>query len=166
MLPDWVNYPGLELWRFVNLALFILLGIFFLRSKISKALSARGEAIRQELQAAQSERESALAKRDEADSLLGRVDEDIAAVHLRAQEEAKSERERQAAAAEREIEKLKQQGQRDMEAAAKLARKQLRQYLATRSIDFARDSIQRQMRPEDDTALIKENIGDFRRTTV
>jgi F0F1-type ATP synthase membrane subunit b/b' len=67
---------------------------------------------------------------------------------------------------EREIEKLKQQGQREIETADKLARKQLRQYFAKRSVDVARESIRQRMRPEDDTALIRENIGDLRRTTV
>ena len=166
ILPEWVNYPGLEVWRFVNLAIFVALGIFLLRKKISQVMLARGEAIRQELLTAKSERERALAKRDEAESLLGRVDEDVRAVHEQAQAEAKAERERQAAAAEREIQKLRQQGQREMETAAKLARKELRQHFAKRSVEFARDSLQQQMRPEDDMALIRENIGDLRRTTV
>jgi F0F1-type ATP synthase membrane subunit b/b' len=165
-LPEWVNYPGLELWRFVNLAIFVGLGIYFLRSKISQAMLARGEAIRQEFLAARKERELALAKRDEAESLLTGVDADVQAVHEQAKAEAKAERERQTAATDREIEKLRLQGQREMETAAKLARKQLRQHFAKRSIEFARESIQHQIRPEDDTALIKENIGDLRRTTV
>jgi F0F1-type ATP synthase membrane subunit b/b' len=64
------------------------------------------------------------------------------------------------------MEKLKQQSQREMETAGKLARKELQQYLANRSIELARESVRTRMRPEDDTALIKENIGDLRRTTV
>lgn len=165
-LPEWLNYPGLEFWRFLNLAIFLGLGIFFLRSKISQKLATRREAIQQELAAAHAERERALAKLGEADNLLSRLDDDIRVVHEQAQEEAKQERQRLAAATEREIEKLKQQGQREMENAAKLARKELRQYFAQRSVDFARQSIQHQMRPEDDTALIRENIGDLRRTTA
>jgi hypothetical protein len=53
-----------------------------------------------------------------------------------------------------------------MESADKLARKELRQFLAQRSVELARESVRVQMRPEDDTLLIKENIGDLRRTTV
>ena len=40
------------------------------------------------------------------------------------------------------------------------------QDLAQRSVELARESVRGQMRPEDDTLLIKENIGDLRRTTV
>ena len=163
---EWFNYPGLEVWKFLNLAIFTAAGIFVLRKPISQALSARRGAIQQELITAQQERERALAKVAEADSLLGRLHEDVRAVQKQAAEEAKAERERLAAGTAREMEKLKQQSQREIDMAGKLARKELRQFLAQRSIELARESVRSQMRAEDDTALIKENIGDLRRTTV
>jgi F-type H+-transporting ATPase subunit b len=163
---EWFNYPGLEIWKFLNLAIFTAAGIYVLRKPISAALAVRRESIQQELIAAQTEREQALARVTEADDLLSRVDEHVSAIHKQAQQEAKSERERLAASAVNEIEKLKQQAQRETEAADKLARKQLRQFLAQRSVELARASVRSQMRPEDDTLLIKENIGDLRRTTV
>jgi len=163
---EWFNYPGLEMWKFLNLAIFTGAGIFVLRKPISQALLARRAAIRQELDAAQQERERGLAQIAEVDSLLNRLHEDVRAVHKQADEEARAERERLAASTEREMEKLKQQSQREVDTAGKLARKQLRQFLAQRSIELARESVRNQMRPEDDTALIKENIGDLRRTTV
>jgi F0F1-type ATP synthase membrane subunit b/b' len=97
---------------------------------------------------------------------LGRLDDDVRTVETQAREEAKSERQRIATSTEREIEKLKQQAQREMESADKLARKQLRQFLAEKSVQVARESIRTQIRPEDDTALIRESIGELRRTTV
>jgi F-type H+-transporting ATPase subunit b len=137
-----------------------------LRKPINRALLARRDAIQQELVTAQQERDQALARVAEADSLLGRLDEDVRAVQKQANEEAALEKQRIAASTEREIEKLKQQAQREMETADKLARKELRQFLAEKSVQMARESIRTQMRPEDDTALIRENIGELRRTTV
>lgn len=163
---SWFNYPGLELWKFLNLAIFTAAAIFVLRKKINEALLARRDAIRQELLAAQTERERALARVAEADDLLTRLDEHVGALHKQATQEAKAERQRLAEAAAREQEKLKQQAQREIETANKLARKQLRKFLATRSVELARESVRSQMRPEDDTLLIKESIGDLRRTTV
>ena len=163
---EWANYPGLELWKFLNLAIFTTAAIFVLRKKINESLLARRDAIKQELVAAQQERERALAQVAEAENRLSRLHEDVRAVHKQADEEAKSERDRIAAATAREMEKLKQQSQREVETAGKLARKELRQFLAQRSIELARESVRNQMSPEDDTALIKENIGDLRRTTV
>lgn len=163
---EWFNYPGLELWKFLNLAIFTTAAIFVLRKKINEALLARRDAIKQELVAAQQERERALALVAQADNRLSLLHEDVRTVHKQADEEARSERERLAAATAREMDKLKEQSQREIETAGKLARKELRQFLAQRSIELARESVRNQMRPEDDTALIRENIGDLRRTTV
>ena len=163
---EWYNYPGLELWKFANLAIFTALGIYILRKPINQALLARREAIQKEVITAQNERDQALARVAEADSLLTRLDDDVRKVQEQAREEATSERQRLAASTEREIEKLKQQAQREMETANKLARKELRQFLAEKSVQMARESIRTQMRPEDDTVLIRESIGELRRTTV
>ena len=163
---SWFNYPGLELWKFLNLAIFTAAAIYVLRKKINEALLARRDAIQQELLAAQTERERALARVAEAEDLLTRLDEHVGTLHKQATQEAKAERQRLSEATAREQEKLKQQAQREIETANKLARKQLRQFLATRSVELARESVRSQMRPEDDTLLIKESIGDLRRTTV
>jgi F-type H+-transporting ATPase subunit b len=163
---EWLNYPGLEAWKFVNLAIFLAIAIFFLRRKVNEALLARRESIRQELIAAQKERERAFAKVAEADSLLSRLEADIETVHEQARQEAESERKRLADSAEREMEKLKQQAVREVETAAKIARKELRKYLAQRSVELARENVRRQMKPEDDINLIIQNIGELRRTTA
>jgi len=162
----WLNYPGLELWKFVNLAIFVGLLMIFLRSKINQRLLARRESIQQELVAAKTEREQALAKLAEAESLLSRLNDDVRTVHQQANQEAEQERKRLAAGTERELEKLKQQAQREIERADKIARKELREYLAKRSIELARTSLRDRMSAEDDTLLIKESIGELRRTTV
>ena len=163
---EWFNYPGLELWKFLNLAIFMLGAIYVLRKPISQALSSRRAAIQQELITAQEERDLAHARVAEADRLLGRLDDDVRTVEQQARDEAKSERQRIATSTEREIEKLKQQAQREIETAGKLARKELRQFLAQKSVQMARESIRTQMRPEDDAALIRQSIGELRRTTV
>ena len=162
----WLNYPGLELWKFVNLAIFVGAGMYFLRKRINQRLLARRDAIQQELVAARTEREQALAKLADAESLLSRLDDDVRTVHQQANQEAEQERKRLAAGTERELEKLKQQAQREIERADKIARKELREYLAKRSIELARASLRDRMSPEDDTLLIKESIGELRRTTV
>lgn len=163
---DWFNYPGLELWKFLNLAIFLVAAVYVLRKPINQALLSRREAIQQELVTAQQERDRAHARVAEADSLLSRLDDDVRAVDEQAQQEAKSERQRIATSTERELEKLKQQAQREVETAGKLARKELRQFLAEKSVQMARESIRTRMRPEDDAALISESISELRRTTV
>jgi F0F1-type ATP synthase membrane subunit b/b' len=165
-LEQYFNYPGLELWKFLNLAVFTAAAIWVLRKPINAALLARRGAIQQELLDAQNVRERALAQLTEANDLLSRLDDDVRTVREQARQEAESERQRVAAATTAEMEKLKEQAQREIDRAARLARKELRQHLAKRSVELAGESIRNQMRPEDDTLLIKENIGELRRTTV
>lgn len=165
-LPAWMNYPGLEFWKFFNLFVFIGVMAYVLRRKISEALAGRRDAIKQELVDAQQRRERALAQVAEADTLLNRLDADKQSIREHAQQEARSERERLAAATKRELEKLEQQARREMETADKIARKQLRQFFANRSIEVARRTVSSQLKPEHDVLLISESIGELRRTRV
>ncbi|HKS10630.1 MAG TPA: hypothetical protein VJS13_13860 [Pyrinomonadaceae bacterium] len=160
------NYPGLELWKFLNLAIFLAVGIYILRRPISEALGARREAIKKELVQAQEQKALAVAKMAEADSLLSRVDADVRAVTEQSRKEAESEKERVAAAATREIEKLKQQAEREMDNAAKVARKSLRQFLAQKSVEVARERVRGEISPEADRRLIEDSIGELRRARV
>src|ERR1044072_9624501 len=50
---EWYNYPGLELWKFANLAIFPGVGIYILRKPISQALQSRRGAVKQQLITAQ-----------------------------------------------------------------------------------------------------------------
>jgi len=164
--PDWFNYPGLEIWKFLNLAIFTAGAIYVLRRPISAALATRRDAIKQELSQAHQQKARALDKLAEADSLLSRLGADVRSVHDQSLQEAEAERQRVAAATAREIEKLKQQAEREIATADKAARKQLRQFFAKRSIDVARDTVRAQMRPEDDRQLIENGIGELRRARL
>ena len=165
-LPWWFNYPGLEVWKFLNLAIFTIAMIYVLRRPISDALANRRDAIKQELVDAEAKRTRAMEEMVKAQAQLDHLDADIASVRENVQKEAESERQRLADATRRELEKLKQQAQREIDTADKVARKQLRRFFAMKSIDVARKSIQVQMRPEDEALLIKESIGELRRTRV
>lgn len=162
----WYNYPGLELWKFINLAIFTGVAIYILRKPISAALATRRDAIRQELIQAQEQKAQAVAKMTEAESLLSRLDVEVRTINEHARQEAESERQRVIASTAHEIDKLKQQAEREIETADKVARKELRQFLAQRSVEVARANVRGRMKPEDDRALIEESIGELRRARV
>jgi F0F1-type ATP synthase membrane subunit b/b' len=163
---DWFNYPGLEIWKFLNLAIFLVVAIYILRRPISEALGTRREAIKQELVQAREQKAQALAKLAEAESLLSRLDADVRAIQEHAHQEAESERQRVAAATTAEVEKLKQQAEREIQTADKVARKALREFFAKRSVELARETVRSRMRPEDDRHLMEESIGELRRARV
>jgi F-type H+-transporting ATPase subunit b len=159
----YLNYPGLEAWKFINLTIFLIAGAYILGNTLKSALRSRREGIQQLLANADRERDAAQVRLTETEALLARVDSDVAAVRERAKAEAKLERDRLTEATDKEIEKMRYQGHREMESAAKLARKELQKFLANRSVELARESVRTQIRPEDDARLIDEDIGQLRR---
>lgn len=165
--PSWaetyLNYPGLEAWKFINLAIFLGAGAYILGGKLRDALRARREGIQELLANADKERDAAQLRLNEAEALVGRVDTDVAEVLKRAKAEAQAERERLNEATEKEIEKMRHQAHRQIETAGKVARKELQKFLAGRSVELARESVRTQIRPEDDARLIEEDIGHLRR---
>jgi F-type H+-transporting ATPase subunit b len=169
LLTDWehiLNYPGLELWKFINLAIFVSAGFFILKKPLAAALDARRENIKKEIATAKEERTSAEAKLAEADSLLSRLDTDVSAIHTQAAKDAALEKERQTSAADVEINKLRIQADREIESANKQAQKELRAFLASRSVAVAKETVSSQLNPEDDFRLIKDRLGDLRRARV
>jgi F-type H+-transporting ATPase subunit b len=162
-LPEWLNYPGLELWKFADLAIFITAGIIVLRKPVANALSSRREGIRNEIAKAENERARATEQLEEAQALLARVAADVEAAKTQAREEVTQERQRQQEAAEREIARLKAQAEREIELARKAARRSLEQFLAIRSLQVAKQSVVSQLRPEDDDRFIRERLDELRR---
>ncbi|HJX92777.1 MAG TPA: ATP synthase F0 subunit B [Pyrinomonadaceae bacterium] len=162
-LPEWVNYPGLELWKFADLAIFITVGIVVLRKPLANALSTRRDAIRSEIAKAEKERAQAAEQLAEAQALLAHADADVEAARKQALAEVTQERQRQAEAAETEIARLKTQAEREIELARKASRRSLEQFLATRSLQLAKQSVISQLRPEDDDRFIRERLDELRR---
>ena len=162
----WWNYPGLELWKFVNLAVFIAGAIYLHRRfgrPISEALRARGEGIKRELQRAREEKEQALAKLAEVEAKIQRMDSEVLSIREHAKLEAEAERGRIKLATEAEMTKLRQQAQREIESAAKAAVQELREFAAQQSVSLAEESIRRDLRTEDDNRIIALNVEQLGR---
>lgn len=165
--PEWLNYPGLEVWKFFNLALFIFAAWFVHRKfgkPVSEALRARRERIKRELQIARDEKEAALKKLAEVESRIKDLDAEVTAIREQAKVEAKAERERIKAATEAEMTKLRQQAQREVESAGKAARQELRSFAAAESARLAEQTIQREIRSDDDKRIIAASVDQLGRS--
>lgn len=160
---DWMNYPGLELWKFINLGVFLAVGIYILKKPLANALRARRQAIIDELAKAEEQKEGAVLRLQEAETLLERVDDEVKQIRDHSRDEAQSERERLKLEAQNEIDKLRQQGERQVDMARKVSRKTLREFLAHRSVELAGNSVRQRIKPEDDDRLIAISIAELRR---
>lgn len=160
--PKWWDYPGFELWKFFNLALFAgLLVYVMLRANIGGAFRTRGETIKAELEKARAERDAALAKLKEVEERLQGMNDQIASINQRSKAEAEAERKRVAASTQEEIAKLTAQAQREIGNAAKTAKHDLQNFAADQSIRLAEDLIRRDMRADDDTRLVMRNVDEM-----
>lgn len=163
----WWNYPGLELWKFANLLLFIVVAIILHKrfgQPLREALRARSERIKRELQTAREERDQALAKLAEVEARFDRLDAEVAAVKEKALAEAEAEKQRLKAATEQEITKLREQATREIESAGKTARHELRRFAAQESLRLAEEILANEIKPEDDARLTSQGVAELGRT--
>ena len=159
----WWDYPGFELWKFINLAIFVgaLVYILARRVRLGEAFRTRKENIIRDLARAKQERDDAVAKLKEVEERLARLDSEVATIREQSQREVAEERERITRATETEVAKLSEQAQRDIERAGKVAKHDLRRYAAERAASMAEEMIRREMKPEDDARLITRNIQEL-----
>jgi F0F1-type ATP synthase membrane subunit b/b' len=161
---EWWNYPGLELWKFLNLAVFVAAGFLLHRRfgrPIHKALRARGETIKRELLKARQERDQALAKLAEVDARFAGLETEIAKVKERNRSEAEMEQRRIIAATEEEITKIRTQAQKEIERAGKAARHELQRFAAEQSVRYAEIILRAEIGPEDDQRLTDRNVQEL-----
>jgi ATP synthase F0 subunit b len=162
----WWNIPSFEVWRWVNLIIFVGLFIYILRRPVSEAMRSRREGIRRDLMRAQEERNAALAKLEEVEARLARLDAEVTSIHEQSQKEAAAERERIRRSTEDETQKLREQARREIESAGKAARQELREFAAAQSVRLAEEMIRRDIKPEDDAHLVNlrvEELGGVKR---
>jgi F0F1-type ATP synthase membrane subunit b/b' len=161
--PRWWDYPGFELWKFVNLFVFVgaLVYVLVRKVKLGEAFNTRREGIKAELNKARIERDAALAKLKEVEERLSGLNAETAMIKEKSEREAAAERERIAQSTEAEITKLSAQAQREIENAGKAAKNELRRFTAEQSVRMAEDLIKRDLRPEDDARLIGRNIEEM-----
>src|SRR5205807_160581 len=92
----WWDYSGFELWKFVNLFIFVgaLVYILVRKAKLGDAFRARREGIKAELEKARAERDAALAKLKEVEERLAGLDSQVTTIKEKSKAEAAEERER------------------------------------------------------------------------
>jgi F0F1-type ATP synthase membrane subunit b/b' len=157
----WWNYPGFELWKFVNLFIFAGVLYWLLRPALSQAFLEKRAGIRAQLQKAQAERDAAMAKLQEVEQRLAKLDDEAASIRDRSAAEAEAEAERMRQATDEEIAKLRAQAQREIEGAAKVARQDLRKFTAEQSVKLAEEILRREMSEADDARLMKAQAAQI-----
>ena len=164
----WWNYPGLELWKFINLFIFIAAAFYIhrlFRRPIREGLRARRERIKTELEKAREERDLAYAKLAEVEARFEKLDAEVATIKAKARAEAEAESKRLQANTEQELARIRENAKRELESAGKLAKNELRKFAAQESVRLAEEILSREIKPEDDARLTTLNLQELGRTS-
>ncbi len=154
----WWNYPGFELWKFLNLIIFILIMVYLLKKPLSEAFKAKRETIRAELIKAEEEKQAALAKLTTAEAKLARIESESEEISEKAKQEAKEEKARIAREVDEEIERLRAQAASEIERKSQLVKLQLRRFSAEESVRLAEEKIKQNINAKKDAELVKASI--------
>ena len=168
-LDAWVNYPGLELWKFLNLLIFLIFALYLHRRfgrPVREALQARGQRIKHDLAKAQQERDQALAKLAEVEARFANLDAEISTIKQRAKLEGEAERERIEVATEEEVSRIREQAKREIESAGKAARHELRKFAAAESVRLAEEILRLEIGTDDDARLTSKSVRELGRISA
>jgi F-type H+-transporting ATPase subunit b len=154
----YLNYPGFEAWKFINLAIFLAVLTYLLKKPLSEAFKTKREQIRAELIRAEQERRAAEARLIETESKLARLEAEKENVLTKAGREAEMEKQRIVEQTEFEITKLREQAENEISRTAQQARHELRKLSAEETIRLAEEMIKQGMTPQADARLVRGNI--------
>lgn len=157
-VDPYLNFPGFEVWRFINLGIFILILTYFLRRPLSNAFKAKREAIQSDLIKAEKERQAALAKLTAVETKLEQLDTEKAQVVADAKAEAEAERERLVQEAEAEANRMRNQAEGEINRRTQQVKAKLRRFSAEESVRLAEERIKQAMDAQKDAQLVKANI--------
>ena len=152
------NYPGFELWKFINLAIFVGFMIWVLKKPLSDAFKAKREAIRSELIKAEEAKQAALAQLTSAEAKLVSLGTEKVEVRKKAQAEAEAEKASIAAATASEVAKMREQAEGEINRLTQQTKAELRRFSAEESVRLAEQKLRGKISADNDAALVKSGI--------
>ena len=158
---EYVNIPGFEAWKFINLALFIGITVYLVRKPLTEAFKAKRESIRAELIRAEAERMDALARLSIAEGKLAQLETETETILEKAKDEAEFEKKRLSEQTMADADRLLQQSEADLTRLSKQTHAQLRRFSAEESIRLAEEKLRSQINGESDARLVKANISEI-----
>lgn len=154
----YLNYPGFELWKFINLGLFVYLLVYLLKKPLSDAFKAKRDVIRAELIKAEEDKQAALSRLTQVEAKLVGVETEKATIMKNAREEVEYEKKRLADQAAAEASKLIAQAQGEAARLGAVARIQLRRFAVDESLRLAEEKLVATVDSNTDSRLIRSGI--------
>ena len=157
----WLNIPGFEFWKFLNLAIFIAILVYVLKRPLGEKFKEKRDLIRAELIRAEQERKAARERLTAIEARLAQLEAEKAAIMARAKEDSEAERRRVSEQTNAEIKRLREQADAEIARLANQTRVELRRFSADESIRLAEQKLRSQIGPSDDARLVRASIQEI-----
>jgi len=158
---EYLNYPGFEIWRFVNLTIFILLMVYFLRKPLGDQFRAKRDVIRAALIKAEEDKKAALVRLTDIEARLAQLESEKESIVAKAKTESEDERRRLSEATNAEIKRLREQADGEIARLSNQTRAELRRFSAEEIIRLAEQKLRSQIGATDDARLVKASIQEI-----
>ena len=155
---EWFNIPGFELWKFINLGLFVAFIIYVAKKPLSDAFKAKREAIRADLIRAEAEKKDAQARLSTAEGKLAQLENDKTSVLDRARNDAEAERTRLVQQTQSDVARISSQADAELARLAGQSRSELRKYAADESVRAAEALIRERIEAGSDARIVRAAI--------
>lgn len=155
------NIPGFELWKFLNLAIFIAVMVYILKKPLGEAFKAKRDAIRAELIRAEEEKQAAMAKLTTVEAKLAQLPTEKEQILTEAKNEAAAEKARVAAQTESDVARMKSQAESDLARLVGQQRVGLRRFSAEETIRRAEEVLKAKVDTKADAQLVRASIAEI-----
>ena len=158
---QYFSYPGFEIWKFVNLAIFIAILTYLLKKPLSEAFKTKRDAIRAELIKAEEEKNAALGRLTAIEARLAQLEVEKQSILDKAKEEAEEERRRLSDQTRVDIARLREQADAEIARLTLQKRAELRRFSAEESIRLAEQKLQSQIGVDADARIVRASIQEI-----
>lgn len=157
----YLNFPGFEAWRLLNLLIFISIMIYVLKKPLSGAFKAKREEIRADLIAAEKEKAAAKARLTEIEGKIAQLENEKAEIMANAKLEAEAEQARLVKQTDDDIARLQAQAASEIARLAAQRRKDLRRFSANESVRLAEQKLRTRIDQGVDMGLVRNSVSEI-----
>lgn len=157
----WLNIPGFEAWKFINLAIFVVAMTVILKKHLSPGFKQKREEIRADLIRAENEKKAAIERLTDIEGKLAQKDTEKAEILTRARAEAEADERSLTDQTESDVARMKGQTQAELNRLANQSRSSLRKFSAEESVRLAEQRLRSQIDGPIDSRLIKSGIAEI-----
>lgn len=155
--PKFLGVPA-WIWKLINMILFIGALVYFAGRPIKSAYRNRAAEIRRAADEARERREKANSLAADIQARLSQIENDVKAIHERAEAEGERQRKELIAAAEAEAARILQNARNEVDNKLKTARHELAAYAAQLASDRAEQILRETITDADQQKLFAESV--------